>query len=542
MSDRAHQDSHIAGDRPNRRKRPWDIPLLIKILLLLLVVGLLLAEFFGGEYDHFGFWQWLILILKIVLIVVLLILIWIQRWLKCKLTAPTGCVKEHLDTSTGDVYVVVEGTATGAVFGHYTVDIRQNGDPPLPGIVSYPGGGASGAAPVVNAELARINTVALADGAYTITLTVHPAGFGSPRTCSITFNLLKVFVVITRVGRIPTISMAPVPDNPNPFDETSMLRKDFAAAPPPHDNQLVSVGGNMTIDGSAYVFGCNNRKLKKYELRYARVNFPPGADLPQPATLAPIPGDWPVGNRFELLEYTLPAQYAPWTRVGPAPRNLINSWSTFTFFGTTYYFLQDGSWSSTSVASGRYSLLLTAEDSLGFTYHDVQHIWLDNEPVYGKITGIENVDPCAELTLSQFVNSGMTVQGIAWDRLIDDAAPDTAPNDNFDSYSMTLVKQGGVVAHDIGTFTNRVIVPFRKTGAPPTDAEAGDLANFDIVSVLDAGSGSSDPNVEIPRGTGCAYNLYLTVWDRTRLNDDSAVHSATSIWPFCITNDIGATP
>lgn len=544
MSDRAPEGSHshaAAQDRP--RKRPWwDIPLLIKILLLLIVVALLFAEIFTGEFDHRGFWQWFILILKLILILVLLILIWIQRWLKCELTAPTGCVKEHLDKSTGEVYVVVEGTATGAVFGHYTVDVQQNGDPPIPGIVRYPGGGASGTAPVVNGELARIDTALLSDGAYTITLTVYPAGFGSPKSCSITFNLLKVFVVITQVGKIPAISMVPTPDNPNPFDETSMLRKDFAVAPPPHDNQLVSVGGSMSIDGSAYVFGCTNRKLKKYELRYARINFPPGADLPQPMTLDPIPGDWPVGNRFQLLEYTLPAQYAPWTRVGPAPRNLINSWSTFTLFGTTYYFLQEGSWNSTGVTSGRYSLLLTAEDSIGALFHDIQHIWLDNEPVYGKITGIENVAPCAELTLSQFVNTGMTILGIAWDRLIDDAAPDTAPNDNFDSYSLTLVKQGGLVPHDIGTFTNRVIVPFRKTGAPPTDAEAGELANFDIVSVLDAGSGASDPNVDIPRGTGCAYNLHLTVWDRTRLNDDSAVHSATSIWPFCITNDIPNMP
>ncbi len=159
--------------------------------------------------------------------------------------------------------------------------------------------------------------------------------------------------------------------------------------------------------------------------------------------------------------------------------------------------------------------------------------------MYGQITGIENVAPCADLTLSQFANTGMTVEGIAWDRLIDDAAPDAAPNDNFDSYRLTLYKQGGG-SHSIGTFTNRVIVPFRKTGAAPTPAEAGDLANFDIVSVIDAGSGASDPSVAIARGTGCAYYLYLEVWDKTRLNDDSGTHSATSIWPFCIANDIGA--
>jgi hypothetical protein len=527
--------SAAAQQRPTRRG--WDIPLLIKILLLLIVIGLLLAEIFSGEFKHRGWPEWLILALKILLILVLLFLIWVQRWLKCELTAPKGCIKEHLDTVTGSVYVVVEGTATGAVFGHYTVDVQQNGDPPYAGIVSYPGGGASGGVPVVNGELARINTATLADGAYIVTLTVYPLGFGSPSTCTTTFNLLKVVVVITRVGKIPTISMAPIPDNPNPFDETSMLRKDFAVAPPPHDNELVSVGGVMTVDGSAYVFGCTNRKLKKYELRYARIMFPPGTDLTQPATLDPIPGDWPVGNRFELLDYVTPDQYLPWTRVGPAPRNLINSWTTFTFFGTTYYMLQEGAWNSTGAGSGRFSLLLTAEDTIGALFHDIQHIWLDNEPVYGQITGIENVAPCADLTLSQFANTGMTVEGIAWDRLIDDAAPDVTPNDNFDRYRLTLYKQGGG-SHAVGTFGNRVISPFRKTGAPPTPAEAGDLANFDIVSVIDAGSGTSDPAVDIPRGRGCAYYLYLEVWDKTRLNDDSGTHSAASIWPFCITNDM----
>lgn len=525
----------VAADVP--RRRGLDIPQLIKYLLLLLLIGLLLAEIFSGEFNDAGWAEWLILALKILLIVGLLILIAVQRSLKCEITAPKGCVKEESDIATGQVFVRVMGTASGAVFGSYTIEVTQDGDPPIAGIVSYPGGGSSGTAPVVNGELGRIDTHALTDGAYTVTLTVYPAGFGSPKVCTVTFNLLKVLVLITQVGKIPAISMVPVPDNPNPFDEAAALRKDFAAAPPPHDFQLVSVGGSISIDGTAYIYGCSGRKITKYEIRYARVNMPPGTDYPQPATLAPIPADWPVANRFQLLEYVSPDYYLPWTRIGLAPRNLINSWGTITFLGTTYYFLQEGKWNSATISSGRYSLLLTAEDSIGATFHDVQHVWLDNEPVYAQITGIENVAPCADLTLSQFAGTGMTVQGIAWDRLIDDAFPDTAPNDNFDQYRLRLFKQGGG-EHLVGDFPTRVIVPFRKTGVPPTPAEAGDLANFDIVSVLDAGSGSSDPNVSIPRGTGCAYYFFLEVWDKTRLNDDTGTHYNWSIWPFCIANDI----
>jgi hypothetical protein len=457
--------------------------------------------------------------------------------LVCALTAPTGCVKEESDLATGRVFVRVIGTAAGGDFASYTIEITQNGDPPIPGIVSYPGGGAIGIVPVANGELAEIDTVSLVDGAYTVTLTVHPSGPGTPCVKTSTFNLLKVFVVITKVGKIPAITMAPVPDNPNPFDETAALRKDYAAAPPPHDFELVAVGGSISIDGAAYIYGCAGRKITKYEIRYARVVNPPGVDYPQPPTLAPIPATWPVANRLELLEYTLPAQYQPWTRIGLAPRNLINSWGTVTIGPTTYYYLEEGHWNSAAVTSGRYSLLLTAEDSIGARFHDIQHVWLDNEPVYALITAITGVAPCADLKLSQFARSGMTVEGIAWDRLVDDAFPDGTPNDNFDRYRLTLYKQGGG-SHVIGDFTNRVISPFRKTGAPPTPAEAGDLANFDIVSVIDAGSAGSDPQVRIPRRTGCAYYFLLEVWDKTRLNDDTATHYNWSIWPFCITNDI----
>ncbi|HJZ68194.1 MAG TPA: hypothetical protein VKF81_08740, partial [Blastocatellia bacterium] len=174
-------------------------------------------------------------------------------------------------------------------------------------------------------------------------------------------------------------------------------------------------------------------------------------------------------------------------------------------------------------------------------YHDIQKIWLDNKQTLALISGIVNVKPCAELSLSQFVGVMMTIQGIAWDPLIDDALPPTAPNDNFNRYDITLYKQGGG-SHAVGGATTRV--PTRKTGAPPVIfppaavVEAGDLANFDIATVLDAGNAGSDPAVSIPRGTGCAYYLWLEVSDNTRVNDDTATHSAFSIWPFCIVNDI----
>ena len=51
--------------------------------------------------------------------------------------------------------------------------------------------------------------------------------------------------------------------------------------------------------------------------------------------------------------------------------------------------------------SGRYTILLTVEDTLGNLYYDTQHIWFDNKAIYGEITGIFGVLPCAVINLSQ---------------------------------------------------------------------------------------------------------------------------------------------
>src|SRR6266511_4505711 len=98
-------------ERP-RKRRILDIPQLIKYILLLVLIGLLLAEIFSGEFYDAGWVEWLILALKILLIVGLLILIWIQRSLNCKLTAPTGCTDEEPDPVAGILFVRVLGTAS----------------------------------------------------------------------------------------------------------------------------------------------------------------------------------------------------------------------------------------------------------------------------------------------------------------------------------------------------------------------------------------------------------------------------------------------
>lgn len=540
MADNDQRPQQNDNRSPSRRR---DWPALIKIIILVFLLLLLIAEIFAGEFAGLkeGGISWLILAFKLLLIALVIWLIRVQKDLRCELTAPSGCTKEESNIATGELFVKIVGTASGAAFGSYTLEVHQDGDPPIPNVVSYPGGGTSGGAAVVNGELGRIQTMTLVDGAYTVTMHVHPAGPGSAKQCTTTFNLLKVMVIMDKVGAIQAVSMAPVADNPNPLDPVAELRKDYAAAPPPHDYRVVSIGGNLTIDGMAYVYGCSGRKVNKYEIRHARVASP-GTEPAQPPTLAAIPATWPVGNQIVEIAYTTPDHYLPWTRLGPGPTNLMRRWATFDWAGTTYNYLKERKWHSPSVGSGRYSVLLSVEDSIGARYHDIQHIWLDNEPVYAYIYGIEGVSPCSELALSQFEKNGMNILGYAWDRLIDHNFPDTAPNDNFDHYRLRLIKQGGT-HHTIGTYPDRVIVPFRKDGvaAPnPTSGEEGVLANFDIAAVIDAASTGSDPAVSIPRREGCAYILRLDVWDSTRLHDDDHVHHARSDWPFCIVNDLSS--
>lgn len=544
----------LASEKPQRCVR--DLPGCIKYILLVLLIILLILELSSGgfreslaltAFQGMGWLAWLLILIKLLLIAGLLILIRIQRKLVADLTGPTGCTEEEPDPVEGILFVRATGTAAGMAAGSYTLEVRHVGDPtPIPGIVSYPGGAPSGPTPIISGELGRINTTGLMDGAYEVTLTVYPTGPGAPVTDTITFTLLKVLVYISRVGEIPVISQSPIADNPNPFDESAELHRDFAAAPPPHDYRRVSVGGRLTIHGAAYIYECPGRKIARYEIRYAQVTAL-GTEPSQPATDALIPGTWPATQRVVSLEYTLPEQYMAWTRIGPAPRELTNRWTTFTVSGSLYYKLWPTKW-DTGDLSGRFSLLLFAEDTTPgpHRYYDIQHVWIDNKQIKGKITGVAGVAPCAVFHLNDFVGSSITIEGLAWDSLIDEAFdPDLVPNDNFGGYELRIYKQGVLTPYVITSSTS-TRVPAAKTGPPgfPTDADAGTLGTFDIAAALDADNPAPPPGVpaaiKVPRNEGCAYYFWLHVWDKTRLNDDSDVHDAWSIWPICVDNNIGA--
>lgn len=542
----ANQDVRQTA-RENPPRKIQDLPGCIKYILLLFLILLLLAEIYAGEFRRFpdvSFVIWIILLIKLLLIALLIWLIKVQRTLNCEITSPSAdeCATEEIDTFNGIQFIRVKGTASGTVFGHYTLAISG----PYPYNVIYPAGG--GTVFVTNGELGKIDTTALDNGDYTITLTVFPIGAGSPKVCTVKFTLLKISVYITRAAGVPAV--------PNWFDQAAELIVGV---------HKVSIGGGIHLDGAAFVYTCLDRKIERYEIRYARVvgSTPePG----QPAFDDPIPADWPAGNLLHPPLVYDPSKYWPWTKVGPAPMNLINDWITLHLGapapnGADYFCLSPTSWNSFAVSGdperrgGRYSLLLIVTDTQGHRYYDVQHIWLDNWPVQCEIVKFQkpsnggwiDIPPCTDILLSW---KKLRIVGIAWDALIDKdwGLPGPAPNNNFEGYALAYRKQfvaGGVTIIAAAT---RVPSAWTFPGPTflPTDADADVLAEWNLTT-LDAGpspTGKCDAPLpggsehKLYRSCACTYIMSLGVNDKTVEEGASSIHHPSIDLPIKIINDL----
>lgn len=522
----------------DKRQKRFDLAHLIKWIVLIVLVILVIIQLSAGEMQKLAradTVSWIILAIKLILILVIIYLMRIQRCLKCKILKPEGCTPEEKDPALGILCIDVTGTASGSYFSHYTLGINMGGSPKSVDIY-YPGGGASGGTPVMNGHLGKIDTTSLSDGAYEVVLTIYPYGSGSPKVCKKTFTLLKAMVYISRVDGVSAISNLPVPGNPNPYDPDAEL-----SVPDGSGFVIRSFGGNMAVHGSAYVYECPGRKIKKYEIRYAAVAAP-GGEPSQPAPDASIPTAFSGMLNPLPLEYLTPDHYQIWNRVGPAPINLINSWKSVTIGSSTYPKLKSQHWNSKSAGSGRYSLLLTVEDTAGHLYHDIQHIWLDNHKIIGRIVKFqwfnnessawEDLPKCKDLSMKKY--GKIRILGLAWDPVIDETWwPPVAPNDNFECYNLDFKKQFGPFHSLVSGVSNRVpALPATPPVAVPTDAEADELAIWDITA-LDAGSAPTPyvpaPDPKVYRGESCTYTLKLYVHDNSIVSHDSDGHQ---IWDF----------
>jgi len=517
-----------------KRPRRFDLAHLIKWIVLIILVVLVIMQLYAGEMQKLAradTFSWVILAIKLLLIIVIIFLMRVQRCLKCKIIEPDGCTPEETDMSKG-LFVEVHGTATGSYFSHYTLAIKMGGST-MPVPVEYPGGGGSGASPVSNGFLGKINTLSLMDGGYEVVLTVYPYGSGSPKVCKKSFTLLKAVVYISRVAGYPTISNIPAPGNANPFDQDAELCKDDSPEYPKR-----SFGGNMSMDGAAYIYECPGRKIKSYAIRYAHVTSP-GSEPSQPATDTSPPSGVFSGMVAPLpLVYLTDKHYQTWTRLGIEPGNLINSWKSFTLFGDTYPKFKSGKWNSKDAGSGRYSLLLTAEDTAGHKFHDIQHIWLDNHNIIGEIVKFqawrisdgkwEDLPKCKDVSMKLF--SKIRVMGLAWDNVIDDNWwPPVAPNDNFDHFDLKFKKQFGSYHPLVLNVTTRVpALPATAPVTTPGISDAGELAEWNLHTMLDAGVAPSPyvkpPDPQIYHKESCTYTIRLFVTDNTVLNESNTHH------------------
>ncbi len=513
------------------------------------------------------------------------------RPLHCDLDAPSGCTEEAFEPKVGGLAVAVIGTAAGAFFDRYTLQWRKvegagcddEAGWSSDGVV-YPGGGTSGASAVVGGLLGWINTTVLPGGSYEVRVCVFASQpQGARRCCCIVFNLFKRLVWIERIAN------APVQTPPGPFVSTAPI---VSANP---GGSLVPVGCCVTVKGSAFVGDCNDRRIKCFDLRYG-LNF-----LPGPGEAGFNPGDY-FGS---LLVPTGPVCYVPPEEAGKrAPWNQVIGRAlttrlvktTIELFGSTIevWKLQDFCFDSASLLppcpdaqhtcrSGKYTLLLDVEDTLGNHYYDTQHVWFDNKPIHVEFGGLEGVAGCDDVSLKKMVPPGapcgipwpLNLLGIAYDEFIDNADLGY-PSDNFDFYTLSITRQGGP------TYTVPItpvlpplggtapLVGITRVGDPGTRCEEsflgcpppphppkfhGVLSRLDL-RIFDAvcAQALDDPPFVAPfvfappagfaleRGECCGYTFQLYAQDKTWSDGGGAgqCHRAWSLpWAVCICNDLG---
>ncbi|OGC02582.1 MAG: hypothetical protein A3G35_01090 [candidate division NC10 bacterium RIFCSPLOWO2_12_FULL_66_18] len=503
------------------------------------------------------------------------------RPLRCEITKPTGCTEEELNQTVGGLTVTVVGTAAGAFFDHYTLEWRKvegaacddDAGWKSDGVV-YPGGAATGTSPVVSGLLGWINTTVLAPGSYEVRLCVYSSQPGvPPQCCCIQFNLFKRLVWIERVGS------APVQTPPGPFVSTAPIVNTNPGG------VVVPVGCCVTVKGSAFVGDCNDRRIKCFDLRYG-LGFLPGPGEP---------GFNPADYFGSLLVPTGPVCYtdpdesgkrAPWNQVIGRALTTRLVQTEIDLFGTKIkvWKLQDFCFDSASLLppcpdlhhhcrSGKYTLLLDVEDTLGTHYYDTQHVWFDNKPIHVEFGGLEGLPGCEDLGLQKFVPAGapcnvawpINLLGIAYDEYID-YTDLTYPSDNFDYYSLWITRQAGPtytvpITPDLVTLGPGPFKGTQRVGDPGTRCETAipgcpppafpakfynlltklDLRIFDAVCAASLAAPFAPPaGFALERGKCCGYTFQLYAQDKTWTDGGPGLcHRKWSLpWAVCICNDV----
>jgi hypothetical protein len=486
------------------------------------------------------------------------------RPLYCELTGPAGCVSEQPNFEVNALVVPVIGSAAGTGFDHYILEWSSNGTtwhttgffyPPIP-----PGTATQGTAPVVAGLLGYFDTTFQNAGTYFIRVTVHDAQGAVTAPCEISFSLFKQDVAIRGVDGYFNLDTFP-PDPAARFVETVPALCSSNSLP--QCNRAtgvfeVSFADCISIEGGAFVGGCEGRTILNY-----RIDYKPGFET------NPLSGGW---TNVWSVNYTTPAQYRS-KNLREGTDVLTSVWGPDCIFppfpppciindpqGQLYPSCWQTVLNPNCQLSGLITLRLVVEDTAANLYYDTQRVWIDNKRVSALIE-IAAVPKCADLFVSGFANPpdcatpwNVPLVGIAYDEYIDETLPLTRPNDNFDYYTVSVEKQGGptITLPVCGPDpkgnccfygTNRVGDPGTRCGVVVGPQVLGTLANFDLRSVdpvcKDNVACITVPaDFTIPRGECCVYIFHLFVIDRTITSGPARY--TTADWPVKICNDLKA--
>ena len=482
---------------------------------------------------------------------------------------PPACSSITSVAACGDLSgIEIDGTAAGAAFTSYTLTYSVGG-PAINDAVVYPDCSRPPLHPSSTTQVSGGILGYLDIGLLpplTTSVTVYLDVYGSG---GLHLQVNAIFQLENNAYEISAVATVPTTTNQDPFNGSPSIIKMVQNVSNPAFEQ--SIGGSVSVTGSAYAAGCGNL-MTQYQL--SAFGPVPGA-IPLPN---PVPSPTALGGSpliAPVIYDNTPAH--PWSSGCPATTNiimngdLVASWST-----------AESCWSPipphthpvpkisstekwASIASGRYRIFLEVDQAPIVLPHspvvpageDQVAVWIDNYPVVGALTQIGNVVGCGDLHLKDYVGTTASVLGIAWDYPIDVTAARQLPNDNFGSYSLSYQKNGGsmqpFLASDYtpnGTAAGTpptVRVPNLWQAVPPTIPQAALLASWDIVTALDGGA-PPDPNNpcvaanpwQLPRGCRCAYVIELVVGDTTWVGDGGDNHSTGPIlFAINIINDIG---
>jgi hypothetical protein len=445
------------------------------------------------------------------------------------------------------VGIEIVGTAGGGGFDHYTLRYSY-GSPPVQTAVVYPDcsrppANPSYPFPVASGTLGYLDVTLLPPGVteFTVYLDVFDSGAGQVSDTA-TFKIKTTAVEITAVAKVDALE-GEDPFNPGTFTK---LIKSVSNPSPAVPEQ--SIGGWISVDGSAYLIGCDRIMSQFVLVRFdspplAPVPSPPNGDLGLPIITA-VPyedapnhpwqsGCWPVITPNTILNGDLVAQ---WTKI------------QCSFLGMPYTRDKVKAipfWNSTPL-NGRFLIFLDVKDRLlpggafpgTFAAKDQVAIWIDNQTPIAVITSIGGISGCGDLHLNDYVGTTAEIRGIAWDPPIDAAAPQLRPNENFGFYSLSYKKNGELSAFAIPGTTPSTRVPNVWPGPIPPGMD-GQLALWDIIGDLDYTGPAPTPAGKLARGERCAYVIDLGVTDDTHVGD-SGNHNTAGPFTYAINviNDI----